>query len=108
MAPMMVKSSKSPMTVALLGQIAAQDPQDAAQDVALIRAAMAGAPLAGDLRAQAARGAAAVFPLAARDLMPALQGEALGRALDDLREAWIAADFTLTRDELLALHSERR
>ena len=50
-----------------------------------------------------ARGAAAVFPLAAADLMPALQGEALGDALRAARQAWTDSDFTLDRDTLLCI-----
>jgi poly(A) polymerase len=50
-----------------------------------------------------ARGAAAVFPVRAADLMPALSGRALGARLARLEAAWIASDFTLDREALLAL-----
>jgi hypothetical protein len=49
-----------------------------------------------------ARGAAAVFPLRPTDLMPALSGPALGRALAEAEAAWIAADFTLDAAALRA------
>jgi len=41
------------------------------------------------------------FPIAATDLMPKHQGAALGRALKDAEQRWIASGFTLTKDQLL-------
>ena len=73
----------------------------AAMDVALLTAALTGAPLPEDLTAEAARGAAAEFPVRARDLMPALEGPALGARLQELEAAWIASGMRATRDELL-------
>ncbi|MGG7645084.1 CCA tRNA nucleotidyltransferase [Rhodovulum sp. YNF3179] len=73
-----------------------------ARDVGLVRAALSGQPLPRDLETEAARGAAAVFPVKPRDLMPDHQGAALGRKLQDLEARWIASDFALTRAELLA------
>lgn len=49
-----------------------------------------------------AEGAAARFPVRAADLMPSLQGEALGARLAALESFWIAARFLPTRDELLS------
>jgi poly(A) polymerase len=49
-----------------------------------------------------ARGAAAQFPVRPADLMPALQGAALGEALRAMERRWIASDFTLDRAALLA------
>ena len=52
--------------------------------------------------AQLVRDAAAkTFPLTAADLMPALQGAALGNALKPAEARWIASDFTLTKADLL-------
>ena len=65
----------------------------------LPRAAAAGTRR--DLEAELARGAAAVFPLAAADL--GLTGPALGRALERLEAAWIASDFALGPAELRRL-----
>ncbi|GLQ28288.1 CCA tRNA nucleotidyltransferase [Sulfitobacter pacificus] len=45
--------------------------------------------------------AAASFPIAARDLMPAYQGPALGKKLKELEQLWINSGFTLSADELL-------
>ncbi|WP_104491410.1 CCA tRNA nucleotidyltransferase [Paracoccus denitrificans] len=80
----------------------------AAQSV-LIRAARGERPAFGwchDL----ARGAAAQFPLTARDLMPELSGPALGEALRRAEAAFVESDFTLPRDALLriALQHEAR
>ena len=46
--------------------------------------------------------AAASFPIAARDLMPAYQGPALGKKLKELEQLWINSGFTLSADELLS------
>jgi poly(A) polymerase len=74
---------------------------DVARDAALIRAASLGNPLErGEL--DALRDAEQqVFPLTAADLMPALEGAALGRALKEAEARWIASGFTLTKDDLL-------
>ena len=64
-----------------------------------LRAAMFEQPLNGlnDVR----RGAEAVFPLVAADLMPAYLGAKLGAALRDAKDRWIASDFALTKDDLI-------
>jgi poly(A) polymerase len=73
-----------------------------ALDTALLRAALGGhAPDAGALR-EAGRGAEARFPVTASDLMPGLQGAALGQTLKTLEAHWIASDFALTREDLLS------
>lgn len=46
---------------------------------------------------------AQVFPVRAADLMPAYQGAALGARLSQLKSAWIASDFTLGKEALIAL-----
>jgi poly(A) polymerase len=74
----------------------------AAWDILLLRAAQFETPPDPTARATLARGAAATFPVRPADLMPDLQGPALGAALKALEARWIASDFTLTRDELLA------
>jgi poly(A) polymerase len=48
-----------------------------------------------------ARGAAAVFPVKSADLLPFVQGAALGQALRKCEARWIASDFQLTRAALL-------
>ncbi len=41
------------------------------------------------------------FPITAADFMPALQGAALGRAIKDAENRWIASGFSLSKDALL-------
>ncbi|MGY6410918.1 MAG: CCA tRNA nucleotidyltransferase [Alkalilacustris sp.] len=77
-----------------------------AADIVLARAALAGAPPGPGWREAIGRGAAAEFPVAAADLMPGFTGPALGARLRELRERWIASEFTLGRRELLASDSE--
>jgi poly(A) polymerase len=72
---------------------------EAARDAALVRAASVGAAPPADLETEIARGEAAVFPLASKDL--GLEGPALGRALKRLEELWVASDFRLDAKALL-------
>ncbi len=74
---------------------------DLAADTVLARAAVLEAPLPPGWQAGIARGAAAVCPVTAADLMPALQGPALGQQLQHLQDRWLASDLTLTRKDLL-------
>jgi poly(A) polymerase len=75
---------------------------DTAVDAALLRAAFGGHPPDAGAPHEANRGASARFPVTAADLMPRLQGAALGQALKSLEAQWIASDFALSRDELLS------
>jgi poly(A) polymerase len=74
---------------------------EAAWDIMVLRAAQFETPVAANTRSLIARGAAAVFPVKPVDLMPKLQGAALGQALHTLETDWIASGFALDRDELL-------
>jgi len=72
-----------------------------AEQVLLMRCAMNGElPEKGCLETiqSAAR---AVFPVSARDLMPAYQGPALGARLAELESKWIASGFALSREALI-------
>lgn len=72
-----------------------------AEQVMLMRCAMNGElPEKGCLETiqSAAR---AVFPVSARDLMPAYQGPALGARLAELESKWIASGFALSREALI-------
>jgi poly(A) polymerase len=71
-------------------------------DAVLVRAAMLTQPLPPGWPKDVERGAAAIFPVTATDLMPALQGPALGARLTELTDRWLASDLRLTRDDLLA------
>ena len=46
-------------------------------------------------------GAQTAFPVTAADLMPDLQGPALGARLKDLQNRWLDSNLRLNRDELL-------
>jgi poly(A) polymerase len=74
---------------------------EAAVDAALLRAAFGGVPPDPAAPEEARRGAAAVFPVTAADLMPKLTGPSLGARLKELEERWIASDFSLGREALL-------
>jgi poly(A) polymerase len=74
---------------------------EVARDVVLLRAAQAETPPDPQTEAEIARGAAARFPVRPADLMPRLQGPALGAALKEMEARWIASDLTLTREDLL-------
>lgn len=73
-----------------------------AWDALLVRHASLGASLPDGAKAEIARGAAARFPVTARDLMPDLQGPDLGAALARLEALWIAENFAPDKAELLA------
>lgn len=70
-------------------------------DAVLARAAMQGAaPMEGWVD-EVARGAAAVFPVTAADLMPALSGAPLGARLRQLEALWLASGLRASRGALL-------
>lgn len=73
-----------------------------ATDICLVRAALSGQPLPDGFQAELARGAEAQNPVSAADLMPALQGAALGKALRAITERWLASDLRMTKAQLLA------
>jgi len=77
---------------------------DRARDVALLRAAMTDGQMPNGLEQRLISGdrARGTFPVSARDLMPELQGAALGVRLKELEARWIASGFALTKEELLA------
>ncbi len=74
---------------------------EAARDALLLRAAISGQPWDAGALESAAKGARASFPIRAGDLMPRLQGPALGARLKQLEAEWIASGFRLGREELL-------
>ncbi|WP_128255024.1 CCA tRNA nucleotidyltransferase [Falsirhodobacter deserti] len=81
-----------------MAELAYRHGADLARDAALVRAALTG--MQPDL-SRIAAAAAARFPVAACDLMPAFSGAALGQRLKELEARWIASGFTLTKDQLL-------
>lgn len=72
-----------------------------ATDAALVMAASLGQTLPPDWQATIAEAAAARFPVTPADLMPSLQGRALGQRLAELESRWIASGFTLSKQALL-------
>lgn len=84
-----------------LSELAYRKSADFALSVALLQAAVLEMPLAANTDEQIAQGAAAVFPVAAKDLMPDLQGPALGAGLKRLEVEWIKSGFALSKGQLL-------
>ncbi|MEX0276429.1 MAG: CCA tRNA nucleotidyltransferase [Ruegeria sp.] len=68
----------------------------------LLRFAFLEQPWSPELAEALETGANARFPIRAQDLIPEFTGAALGEKLAQLEALWIASDFTMTRDELLA------
>ena len=73
----------------------------ALRDAVLLRAALLESPLPTDWQTDVARGAASVMPVTAIDLMPDLQGAALGARLKEIEARWLASDLRLTRADFL-------
>ncbi|WP_095587788.1 CCA tRNA nucleotidyltransferase [Actibacterium ureilyticum] len=73
----------------------------AARDAVLLRASLMESPLPAGWPDDIATGAAAEFPVKARDLMPDYQGPALGAKLAELEDRWIASGFALDKEALL-------
>ncbi len=73
-----------------------------AEDIVLARAAIQPASPPEGWRAEIARGAGVRFPLRTADLARDVSGPELGALLRRLENRWIASDFRLTREELLA------
>lgn len=72
-----------------------------ALDVLAVRAASLGSKIDPNMAKKAIFGADKTFPIVAADLMPALQGPALGQALKAAKARWIASEFTLSKTELM-------
>lgn len=71
------------------------------QDAVLARASVMEQPLPPDWQDEVLRGAATVFPVTAADLMPELQGPALGSRLKALEARWLAGDLRAGKGDLL-------
>lgn len=84
------------------GELGYRQGAEAGRDALLVAAAIRGEAVSDAALEDMAHGAEQVFPLKAGDLMPALEGPALGQALKRLEAEWIASGFTLDRDALLA------
>ena len=84
-----------------LAELAYRWGSDAAINKAAITAAALGEELDQRTIAKAQFAARQLFPLQAADLMPALDGPALGKALKSAEQRWIDSGFTLTKTDLL-------
>jgi poly(A) polymerase len=74
---------------------------EGAREAVLLRAALLESALPKGWQAEVARGAGSVMPLTAADLMPDLQGAALGARLKEIEARWLASDLRLTRSDFL-------
>ncbi len=72
-----------------------------AQSAVLIRAALAENAPKKSVLETISNAAQQKLPITAKDLMPEIQGPALGKKLKELESRWIASNFTLTAQELL-------
>lgn len=70
-------------------------------DAILAREAAFGTHPPTDWQAELHRGATARFPVSAADLMPELQGEALGEKLKSLESRWLSANLRPSKADLL-------
>lgn len=75
---------------------------DLALDALLLRSAAMEMSWDPTVLAQIETGAAATFPVTARDLMPDFKGPELGAELARIEAVWIASGFALDRNALLA------
>ncbi|MQY41884.1 CCA tRNA nucleotidyltransferase [Epibacterium sp. SM1969] len=78
-------------------RLGAQD----ARKAMILRAALLETPFDPHMNDDIQHGAAAKFPIAAQDLMPALSGAQLGQALRQLEGDWIKSGFSLDKNALL-------
>ena len=76
--------------------------EKAAFDVCLLKSTLLETVLPSNASSETKRGAAAIFPVKAADLMPEFTGAALGARLKYLESEWIASGFSITRAELLS------
>ena len=67
----------------------------------MLRSALLETPLSPQLEPSIALGASAKFPISAQDLLPFVQGAALGHALKTLEAEWIASRFQIDKQDLI-------
>ncbi|XDA98205.1 CCA tRNA nucleotidyltransferase [Sulfitobacter sp. LCG007] len=85
-----------------ISEIAYRQGPRIARAAAVLRAAGTGTPLPEGCDARIEVGSNARFPVKAADLMPRLEGPALGAMLQALESRWIASEFSLKKSELLS------
>jgi poly(A) polymerase len=84
-----------------LSAVAYYTDAEVAMDVAILRAVRTGTPLYADVVFRIEKGAEAVFPIVAADLIEKYSGKELGKTLKDLENKWILSGFELTKESLL-------
>ena len=89
------------MSDASLPALAFERGAEIAIDRAAIEAASLGHEISAEALAQINFAADQIFPISAADLMPRLQGAALGKALQKAKADWIASNFQLTKADLI-------
>jgi poly(A) polymerase len=89
----------TPLTPAALGWKLGER---VARATILCRAALLEQPLSPNWQSEIIRGTQASLPVTAADLMPALQGPALGEALRKIEVRWLASDLNVSKSDLLA------
>lgn len=85
-----------------LAQVAYRHGPDLAVDLALLHAAQGG-DLAPDWQGHIQHAAQQKFPLSASDLMPDLQGPALGKGLKAAEQEWIDSGFAIPKSNLIQI-----
>jgi len=84
------------------GELGYRLKREMAVDALMLRCALLEQPWDNAVMALVEMGASARFPVRAKDLMPDLQGPALGKKLAELEGKWIASGFGLTKSDLLS------
>ncbi|MEM7470350.1 MAG: CCA tRNA nucleotidyltransferase [Pseudomonadota bacterium] len=84
-----------------VAEIAYRHGPENAWSVALVRSAAMQTTPDPQLGSEIENAAQATFPVGSADLMPKLQGAALGTELKRLEASWIASNFTLNKADLL-------
>ena len=86
-----------------LFEVAYRDGKEMAEDLNMIQTARNRTATPQNADQQIAKGASATFPVKAADLGEGYSGRAIGDRLKALEKHGISSEFSLTRDELLAL-----
>ena len=94
--------------MASLNSVAQLKGFDVARDVALMRAAIFETPMGENWINEIENAARQTFPVAAANLPSELQGAAIGKALAQLKKAWVDSGFNLSKQDLLRLLDENQ
>jgi tRNA nucleotidyltransferase/poly(A) polymerase len=84
-----------------LAEVAYREGRIIAEGTLLLRSALAESEPDTSMLETILTASQAICPVAAKDLMPQLQGAALGARLKELEQRWIASGFALSKHDLL-------